>query len=133
MPNLSGTACAEPGCAALSYDGRHYCPAHRKEVVQRRTPDRPSSSARGYTYSWQKLRKWHLKHEPFCRIHLARGVMVAASEVDHVVPKHLGGSNRRENLQSLCKPCHSRKTRVKDMPQLQQHATEEDGSVAFKG
>ena len=31
-------------------------------------------------------------------------------EADHVVPWSLGGSTNTENLQLLCKPCHSAKT-----------------------
>lgn len=29
---------------------------------------------------------------------------------DHVVPRKLGGSDARENLQPLCQACHNRKT-----------------------
>jgi len=32
------------------------------------------------------------------------------TEVDHIIPRQDGGDNSRENLQSLCKSCHSRKT-----------------------
>lgn len=35
-----------------------------------------------------------------------------AVEVDHIVPLWLGGSNRDENLEGLCGPCHLRKTRA---------------------
>ena len=31
-------------------------------------------------------------------------------EVDHIVPKVEGGSDRADNLQTLCHECHSRKT-----------------------
>jgi 5-methylcytosine-specific restriction endonuclease McrA len=33
-----------------------------------------------------------------------------ATEVDHVLPKRLGGSDLDYNLQSLCLRCHARKT-----------------------
>jgi 5-methylcytosine-specific restriction protein A len=36
--------------------------------------------------------------------------VVAATEVDHIKPKAEGGGESFENLQPLCKPCHSRKT-----------------------
>jgi 5-methylcytosine-specific restriction endonuclease McrA len=33
-----------------------------------------------------------------------------ATDVDHIVPLHLGGSNADANLQALCGPCHRDKT-----------------------
>jgi len=36
--------------------------------------------------------------------------LVPATEVHHIVPLDKGGSNADENLQALCKPCHSRHT-----------------------
>lgn len=32
-------------------------------------------------------------------------------ECDHIVPRHQQGSNRPENLQTLCRECHLEKTR----------------------
>ena len=29
--------------------------------------------------------------------------------VDHILPIHLGGTNDRDNLQVLCKQCHTKK------------------------
>ena len=61
---------------------------------------------------WRKTRKRKLKEEPLCRECLKKGKVVAATEVDHIKP------HREEkdlffdydNLQSLCKSCHSVKT-----------------------
>lgn len=38
--------------------------------------------------------------------------MVSGREahVDHVVPKSAGGSDLMDNLRTLCRSCHSRKT-----------------------
>lgn len=33
-----------------------------------------------------------------------------ACEVDHIVPRRSGGSSEYENLQALCRVCHSRKS-----------------------
>jgi 5-methylcytosine-specific restriction protein A len=48
--------------------------------------------------------------EPLCRSCRGQGKIVAATEVDHIVPKQDGGADAFDNLQPLCKPCHSRKT-----------------------
>lgn len=37
--------------------------------------------------------------------------VVAATDVDHVVPRRQGGGDVAENLQALCHGCHSHKTR----------------------
>ena len=39
-------------------------------------------------------------------------------EVDHVVPRAMGGGGRRANLQVLCAPCHGAKTRTEDVPRI---------------
>lgn len=36
--------------------------------------------------------------------------------MDHITPLSKGGSKGSENLQSLCKPCHSKKTREENNP-----------------
>src|SRR6185437_6536452 len=67
--------------------------------------DRSSGVARGAAmphdplYSstaWRRLRKVKLAEEPLCRHCIARG----------------GAPFDAANLQSLCRPCHARKTRV---------------------
>lgn len=51
-----------------------------------------------------------LNSEPLCRAHAARGEIVPAEEVDHVIPLFKGGSNDEDNLQPLCKACHVEKS-----------------------
>lgn len=76
----------------------------------RHEDDRPSASARGYGRTWQRLRRMVLAREPVCRSCQRE----PASEVDHIIALDKGGTNAMENLQGLCKPCHSRKTRAVD-------------------
>ena len=50
--------------------------------------------------------------EPFCRECAKQGLRVWATDVDHIEP-HRGDWSKftdRNNLQSLCHACHSRKT-----------------------
>jgi 5-methylcytosine-specific restriction enzyme A len=61
------------------------------------------------TAAWARLRKWQLQREPICRFCKRDGRITEANTVDHVTP-HRGDKALffdRENLQSLCKPCHS--------------------------
>lgn len=108
MPSRVGRPCSTPGCAAVVRDGR-YCPKH---AAQSRPPDeRPSSNRRGYDARWRKIRAAVLREQPLCVECLGAGVVTAANEVDHIVPLSQGGTNEWDNLQPLCKSCHSKKTR----------------------
>ncbi len=57
--------------------------------------------------AWQRLRASVLADEPLCRHCKARGLIVRATDVDHM---NGADDNRRESLQPLCHECHSRKT-----------------------
>ena len=60
---------------------------------------------------WERLRRAILSKEPLCRQCKRDGVNEKATEVDHIVPLSQGGRPYHvDNLQPLCKPCHSRKT-----------------------
>ena len=73
---------------------------------------RDSASRRGYDRKWQRLRRWFLARHPVCQECECHGRAEAATEVHHIAPLSDGGSRlREENLQALCKSCHSRKTK----------------------
>ena len=104
--------CAEPGCPAIAVE-RGRCAQHQPPAREReRTPDttpRPSPASRGYDANWRRLRDAHLRQEPACR-----ECGQPATCVDHIVPLRYGGTHDPGNLQSLCGPCHSRKTARED-------------------
>lgn len=91
--------CAQPGCPTLTSSS--HCPAHQPAAWQHDQ----TAHQRGYGQRWRKLRARILRHEPNCR-HCGR----PATEVDHITPKHLGGTDNPANCQPLCKKCHQVKT-----------------------
>ena len=95
--------CAAPGCAQLVDRGR--CDKHK----------RAPSSRRGYGAQWRKLRRWHLAGEPLCVMCKDNGIATQAEIVDHIRPISFGGDPLAvDNLQSLCRKCHGKKT-ARDM------------------
>lgn len=58
--------------------------------------------------TWLRIRKQVLMREPCCVACLAAGRIEPANEVDHIDGDT--ANNTWENLQGLCKPCHSSKT-----------------------
>lgn len=60
---------------------------------------------------WRKLRALQLEKFPLCN-HCERDeVVTVATVADHIVPVKKGGDGySMDNLQSLCKKCHDRKS-----------------------
>lgn len=102
--------CRYPGCPAVTR-GVPYCDEHARRVSREYERDRPSSAARGYGSTWRKVRARQLSRAPLCAdpdgLH---DRPVVATEADHIIRRARGGSDADNNLQSLCKSCHSRKT-----------------------
>ena len=108
--NYTLRVCAAPSCSALVGAGRSRCDLHRRD-------HRPCRTVRGYDEDWQKLRQWFMSQpdHQLCRACRDRGVVTLATDCDHVIPFRSMTDPRRldpTNLQPLCKPCHSRKTRA---------------------
>jgi 5-methylcytosine-specific restriction protein A len=62
--------------------------------------------------AWKAARKGYLAKHPLCVQCTELGLVVPATEVDHIIP-HRGDRGlfwKRSNWQGLCKPDHSRKT-----------------------
>ena len=56
------------------------------------------------------IRAQTLSQYPLCVKCQSKGRITAATEVDHIVPLHKGGTDDLDNLQSLCHDCHAEKT-----------------------
>lgn len=63
------------------------------------------------TWRWRKLSAAYRRQHPLCAECERNGFVTRATEVDHIVPRAQGGKDCTDNLQSLCKSCHAKKTR----------------------
>jgi 5-methylcytosine-specific restriction protein A len=113
MPSRAPTPCRYPGCGAvLATPG--FCPQHRANVHQDYGRARRGFDAEvGFYQSrqWRVVRAAFLREHPLCGLCSARGGLIPARVVDHVVPVKDGGTRYlASNLQALCVSCHNRKT-----------------------
>ena len=114
MPVAAPKPCARAGCGKLVEAGERHCPGHRAEHRRDQDADRGSAASRGYGRSWQAYRLTYLAAHPLCV--RCEPAVVVSTVVDHIVP-HRGDRALfwdPDNHQSLCKPCHDRKTAVED-------------------
>jgi 5-methylcytosine-specific restriction enzyme A len=101
-PTRPRRPCGHPLCPAHAVPGASRCAAH----IRDRWAGRGNSQARGYGAAWRKIRARVLERDG----HTCRRCGQVANQVDHVVPKHKGGSDDEANLVSLCRRCHDKKT-----------------------
>jgi len=117
MPQRPQRPCRAQGCRAIHRNANGYCDAHAEQTkAWVREKPRETSSKRGYGYKWQQAGKGWLGKHPLCVHCQEQGRVVAATDVDHIVP-HKGDMQLfwdRTNWQSLCHSCHSVKTATED-------------------
>jgi 5-methylcytosine-specific restriction enzyme A len=118
MPSKPAHPCNQPGCGALILEGSK-CEKHKKESAKGYDLYRGSRQSRGYDTTWDKIRLQVLKRDDYLCQHCLKndGRMVPAEHVDHIVRFTSNADPLRTdltNLQSLCRPCHSRKTVKED-------------------
>lgn len=130
MASASLRKCRFPSCNTLvrgPFCGQHaaHYQAIEKEQKEKRLKklfdnklktEKTKNSSKPYNSRWQKARKVFLLDYPCCAEHLKQKEYVPATHVDHIVP-HCGNNElfwNRNNWQSLCHSCHSKKTASKD-------------------
>ena len=115
MPKRPLKPCSAPHCPELVEAGQGgKCEKHRK--AQRTVSDKEYELKRRgkeerkiyWSTHWRRLRKVILNNEPLCRHCKAENRLVPGTEVDHIDGNPW--NMETDNLQALCKSCHSKKT-----------------------
>ncbi|WP_297505916.1 HNH endonuclease [Ferrovum sp.] len=115
MAQRAPTPCRYPNCSQL-VSNPGYCEQHLRHVRKQWDDRRGNASARGYGSRWQRARAVFLSYHPLCAECNRQDRVTPASVVDHIKP-HRGNQESfwdTKNWQSLCKPCHDRKTVKED-------------------
>ena len=107
-PRIAPRPCQYPRCPNLTMVGQ-YCDVHRAEATRRydkleRSPDHN----RRYGHDWRQIRNRYISMHPLCEVCLLSGKLNPADEVHHIVSLDNGGTHDDDNLQSLCKSCHTK-------------------------
>ncbi len=105
MPTAMHRTCRTPGCPNPAAGHMGYCAQHAPLYERQRQQERGTAAQRGYGARWARLRLLVLRAQPACTVCGA-----PATDVDHILPKRLGGTDSLSNLQALCHACHTRKT-----------------------
>ncbi len=113
--------CVSAGCDEIELLGQSHCEEHKAarkakpKARRNKAQTSPAAIASRLLYAdpkWKAARLVHLRSNPVCKDCDELGVVVVATDVDHITP-HKGDRKLfwdRSNWQSLCHRCHSRKT-----------------------
>lgn len=113
MPTVPRSRCAKPRCHAPSVPGSSLCADHAPAPAPARSLAPSRADLHHYkSRAWESIRAGQLSAFPLCAGCQSRGLVRAASVVDHVIPwRAIGPQAFRVNRwQSLCPMCHSTKT-----------------------
>jgi len=114
MPSKAAKFCAK--CSRLAVSGG-LCEVHQKQSQQQAYQRRDNKWL--YLYhdpQWDRLRDAQLAKDPFCAECRGEHLLTPASVADHIKP-HKGDPKLfydADNLQSMCKQHHDRKTAKED-------------------
>lgn len=111
MPPRAKRPCRSPMCPGKTQSDHGYCDAHAHLASGWSRPGRGTAEQRGYGWEWRKKQAAVLKRDRYlCQCENCKGRRLSASEVDHVIPKHLGGTDDFDNLAAINSDCHRQKT-----------------------
>lgn len=89
--------------------GERYATKRRKDKERQYNASRPARHEFYATSDWRRLRDWYRARHPLCEECQRQGRVTAAELVHHKSEISEGGEPLDvDNLESLCRSCHSR-------------------------
>lgn len=98
--------CNNHDCVTRIPGHLRYCDEHRPQAWS--VPAR-HNTRQGSTRASRQLREQVLSEQPYCYLRYDCCTHIA-TEVDHIRPKWLNGSDDRSNLAGACEACHKVKS-----------------------
>lgn len=106
MPQAAPKPCTAPGCGVLVRDGTSRCSKHAREAWARK----PTATKRVTGRRLQAMRASLFRRQPLCVECERIGLVVLATQRDHIVPLAEGGQDDDDNTQGLCDEHHEAKS-----------------------
>ncbi|WP_219209460.1 HNH endonuclease [Variovorax boronicumulans] len=110
MPSAAPRPCNFPCCRSLAVSGGR-CAEHERDAWVKS----PKATKRITGRRLQAMRAALFAHAPLCVHCQAVGLVVLATQRDHIVPLAEGGSDDDDNTQGLCDLCHESKSLAEAM------------------
>ena len=111
MPYQAPRPCTHKQCNGLVRGGVcNRCGSQRRDKDRTHDDHRGTAHDRGYGSTWQKVRLMQLAQQPLCQDCQAEGLVMIGVEVHHIKAKRNGGDDSFDNLMTLCKSHHSKRT-----------------------
>ncbi len=118
MPNKAPHQCNYSGCKALTTN--KYCDKHSKQAASYYDSQRGSSTKRGYDSMWQRNSRQFIKENPLCDECYKQHRLTPSRVVHHIID-HKGNYELMwdvSNWQALCKVCHDKTRKHKEIASL---------------
>lgn len=91
-------------CGTPSYGPR--CPKHAEAFAKTHVKSPDNSQIHKSGGGWARTRKAQLRRQPLCELCLSEGLTTQAQEIDHIIPRGQGGTDKPANLRSVCTRHH---------------------------
>ncbi len=106
MPISPPKPCSQPGCGVLVRDGTSRCSKHQRETWAKK----PTATKRITGRKLQAMRQALFTRQPLCVRCTELGLVVLATQRDHIVALTEGGTDTEGNTQGLCVDHHDEKS-----------------------
>jgi 5-methylcytosine-specific restriction protein A len=113
VPSAPLKPCSYPGCGRLVQPSERRCHLHSAQEQRQYDREQRSPEVVAFYHSrfWRRLSvACKERARGLCEECNRSGAYNTGCQADHIVPREQGGADDLDNLQWLCRSCHSRKS-----------------------